>query len=116
MKKQKSSAHINSIFNDLFVLGTTILLVLCFVWIAILFLLVERSDSIRKKENTKKEELKYWLEVSDKFHSSPDVLYNVAVAAYKTNDKKMANEYLNKALLVDGSFQKAKELKNLLEN
>lgn len=66
----------------------------------------------RKKELAN---LAYWEEIVKKHPNFPDAYYNAAVHSARLNDRQQAYFYLEKALELDPTFQKAQEFKKKLE-
>ena len=73
-----------------------------------------RADiaTIEAIKQQKQDRLSYWKGASEQYPNEPDILYNAAVAALNTGNKKIANEYLQKALVLDPLFEKAKNLRS----
>lgn len=86
------------------------LLVFFFFSLALSGYLYIKLLSIKDLRRQTAENLTYWQQISKNHPNSPDAFYESGFYAAKLGDKKKATEYLEKALILDPEFQKAKDL------
>jgi tetratricopeptide (TPR) repeat protein len=60
----------------------------------------------------KMQEYSYWSGVATQFPNIPDILYNAALSSYNAGRRNEALKNLEKALLIDPLFKKAKILQS----
>lgn len=88
------------------------LLLTAAILLQILVVMNTRYEMTRKVVQKKTAEYIYWSGVATQFPNIPDILYNAALSAYNVGKKDEAIKNLQKALLIDPLFKKAKVLHN----
>ncbi len=86
-------------------------LILAGILLQTLVFLSGKTLSAREQYENRARDYKYWSSVATQYPTIPDVLYNASLSALNDNKKKEAQEFVNKALLLDPTFKKATELK-----
>ncbi len=71
-----------------------------------------RYEMTKEIAHERAAEYEYWSGVATQFPNIPDVLYNAALSSYNAGKKNEAIKNLEKALLIDPLFKKAKVLQN----
>ncbi len=56
----------------------------------------------------------YWKQVSENYPNSPDAFFKAGFYSAKLDDKQTARKYLDEAVRLDPSFEKAKKLEQIL--
>lgn len=92
-------------------------LVVLFIFLLMLSIGLYRTlETVREKYKQEQERLSYWQDVVKKHPHYPDGYYEAGLVAGGLKEKKQAVEYLNKAIELDPSFEKAKKLReNILK-
>ena len=100
-------------FANFFLLFLTVL----FIFSSILagFAYIEMTQV----KNERKEilgDFNYWKQVTEKHPNSPDAFFEAGFYAAKLGDRETAREYLDEAIRLDPSFERARELEKLMAN
>ena len=82
------------------------------ILIQILVVMNTRYEMTKKMAQEKMQEYSYWSGVATQFPNIPDILYNAALSSYNVGRKNEALKNLEKALLIDPLFKKAKILQS----
>ncbi len=80
------------------------------ILIQVLSFMYTRYEMTKSVAQARMQEYKYWSSVVDQFPNIPDILYNAALSSYNAGKKEEALKNLEKALLIDPLFKKAKIL------
>lgn len=89
---------------------------------AIIFLIFDLFGNIQRQReiNFQKEkiqsEIKLWEDIASKFKDYKEAYYKLAVLEYQLGNIDKAKIYLNKSLYIDPNFEKARELKKILDS
>lgn len=90
------------------------LVVLFFALLYTLAALYSAYDTVKRERIFTLEKLHFWEEVVERHPGYPDAWYQAAVEAVRVGNRERAKVYLERALLIDAQFQKARELLALL--
>lgn len=80
---------------------------------AVLFINLAEAKQARQETL---ENFSYWVEVSRKHPNSPDAFFEAGYYAAKLGDEETALNFLDEALRLDPSFERARELEKLMAN
>ena len=100
-------------FAQYFILVLAISLIFSSILAAFFYVKMLEAKSTRKETV---DSFKYWGEVSKKHPNSPDALFEAGYYALRLGDKETAGKYLDEALKLDPSFEKAKNLEKQIAN
>lgn len=79
-----------------------------------LFTNLQRQKEINFQREKIQSEIKLWQDVADKFKNYKEAYYQLAVLEYELGEIEKAKFYISKSLYLDPNFDKAKELKKIL--
>lgn len=82
------------------------------ILIQVLSFMYTRYEMSKSVAQVRMHEYEYWSSVVNQFPNIPDILYNAALSSYNAGKKEEALRNLEKALLIDPLFKKAKILQN----
>ncbi len=105
MKKLKLEALV-----FLYVVTIFSILILCFNLLTNL----QKQKEINFQREKIQSEIKLWQDVADKFKNYKEAYYQLAVLEYKLGEIEKSKFYIEKSLYLDPSFDKARELKKIL--
>ncbi len=80
-----------------------------------LFLTYQAYKHVQEERLYEVSQLQRWEEALAKHDTYPQAYYNAAVHAARLGDSQKALTYLQKALVLNGNYEPAKELKMMLE-
>lgn len=98
-------SHVRTILFVMLVIGAGILL-------QMLVYLNQRTIIAKKDYEVKIKEFNYWSSVASQFPNIPDILYNASLSALSIGKTKEALRLIDKALIIDPVFKKARDLRN----
>lgn len=94
----------------LYVVTIFSILILCFNLLTNL----QKQKEINFQREKIQSEIKLWQDVADKFKNYKEAYYQLAVLEYKLGEIEKSKFYIEKSLYLDPSFDKARELKKIL--
>lgn len=80
-----------------------------------LFANIQKQREITFQKEKIQSEIKLWENVTSKFKDYKEAYYKLAVLNYELGDIDKAKYYLSKSLYIDPNFEKARELKKILD-
>lgn len=81
-----------------------------------LFSNVQRQREISFQKEKIRSEIMVWEGIAGKFKNYKEAYYKLAALNYQIGEVDKAKFYINKALLIDPNFDKAKELEKILSS
>lgn len=80
-----------------------------------LFANIQKTREITFQKEKIQAEISLWENVASKFKNSREAYYKLAVLNYELGDIDKAKFYLSKSLYIDPNFDKARDLKKILD-
>lgn len=79
-----------------------------------LFINIQKQNEINFQREKIQSEIRLWQDIADKFKNYKEAYYQLAVLEYELGDIEKAKFYISKSLYLDPNFDKAIELKRIL--
>lgn len=99
--------------------------VLVFVYVVTIFSILilgfnlltnlQNQNQISFQKEKIQSEIRLWQDIADKFKNYKEAYYELAVLEYQLGDIEKSKYYLDKSLFLDPNFDKARELKKILD-
>lgn len=99
-------------FTNLFLLFLCALLIFSVILAGIAYIAMVEAKGARAEIA---DNFNYWRGIAEKHPSSPDAFFEAGFYAAELGDKSKAQKFLDEALRLDPSFEKAKALEEILE-
>ena len=100
-------------FTNLFLLFLSVLLIFLSILAGIAYIVQVAAKGVRAEIT---DNFNYWRRIAEKHPNSPDAFYEAGFYAAELGDKSKAQKFLDEALRLDPSFEKAKRLSQQLTN
>ncbi|MBI4091958.1 MAG: hypothetical protein HY427_02020 [Candidatus Levybacteria bacterium] len=100
-------------FTNLFLLFLCVLFILSVILAANAYIAMTEAKGVRVEIT---DSFNYWRGITEKHPNSPDAFYEAGYYAAELGDKSKALVFLDEALRLDPSFEKAKALEKLIAN
>ena len=100
-------------FTNLFLLFLCVLLIFSVILAGIAYVAQVAAKGARAEIT---DNFTYWRGIAEKHPNSPDAFYEAGYYAAELGDKSKAQKFLDEALKLDPSFEKAKALEKLIAN
>lgn len=76
--------------------------------------LIQQKQLLEAKHAQVQSEIKFWQDVAKEHPDYRDAYFNLAILEYKRGAYEKSQEYLQKTLSIDPSFEKGRELEKIL--